>query len=220
MVVRILALHGYSQNAIAFEKRLTALRKTCGAEVEFVCLAGPLLLASQLPNTNIPAFDSSDAIEANESRAWIQWRKDDPNHHGFPETLALLRDTLSERHFDGVLGFSQGAAMAALLCALLERPHIYPPFSIDGKAPHPPLKFCIAVSGFRVPGTIGDLVFPKNMKFDTPTLHIIARNDSIVAEKSSRELAALWKISRVEIHEGGHRIPTQQSWSELMARSQ
>ena len=64
-----------------------------------------------------------------------------------------------ERHaiIKGVFGFSQGAACAALLSALvwctsvhsltfslieisqLERPHLHEPFLIDGKAPHPPM---------------------------------------------------------------------------------
>jgi hypothetical protein len=59
----------------------------------------------------------------------------------------------------GLFFVSQGGAMAALLAALvrstlrslpsqlplmfsrlkLERPHLYPPFLIDGKTPHPPL---------------------------------------------------------------------------------
>ncbi|KAJ7054231.1 serine hydrolase FSH [Mycena amicta] len=218
-MVRVLALHGYSQNSAIFAKRLTALRETCGQQVEFVCLSGPILLpprniASQ-PN-RATAFDSSDAIEANESRAWFQWiHTDDPEHGGLPESLLLLRDVLSAQHFDGVLGFSQGATMGALLTALLERPHVYPPFLLEGKAPHPPFKFCIAVSGFRLPGAVGDKVFATN--FNTPTLHIIAAKDPVVPQESSQELVRVSNTARLEIHEGGHYFPATQGWTKLMA---
>jgi hypothetical protein len=38
---------------------------------------------------------------------------------GLPELLELFRDILKTRTFDGVLGFSQGAAVAVLLAALV-----------------------------------------------------------------------------------------------------
>ncbi len=34
---------------------------------------------------------------------------------------------------------SQGAALAAIVAALLEKPESYPPFLVDGKPPHPPM---------------------------------------------------------------------------------
>jgi len=43
--------------------------------------------------------------------------------------------------WDGIshIALSQGAAFAAIVTALLEKPETYPPFLIDGKPPHPPM---------------------------------------------------------------------------------
>jgi len=36
------------------------------------------------------------------------------------------------------MALSQGAAFAAIVTALLEKPETYPPFLINGRPPHPP----------------------------------------------------------------------------------
>lgn len=41
---------------------------------------------------------------------------------------------------------SQGAAFAAIIAALLEKPETYPPFLVDGKPPHPPM--CVLSRNF------------------------------------------------------------------------
>lgn len=41
---------------------------------------------------------------------------------GFSESLAAVSNAFDEHgSFDGILGFSQGAAMVALICGLMER---------------------------------------------------------------------------------------------------
>jgi len=224
----VLVLHGYSQNATIFSKRLGALRKQCGKSVDFVFVDGPKVLqpvdlvgATPGPGatstaTTLDALGASEAIEPNtESRAWWTWNNTKSNALGLPESLALLRDVLKTRTFDGVLGFSQGAALAALLAALLERPHAYPPFLIDGQPPHPPFKFCVAVSGFRLSEPIADAIYGTS--FSTPTLHIIGRNDIIVVEERSQSLIKISANARVEEHDGGHFVPSKGNWRKFLA---
>ncbi|KAH8827861.1 FSH1-domain-containing protein [Flagelloscypha sp. PMI_526] len=223
----ILVLHGYSQNAHIFSKRLGALRKQCGKTVEMVFVDAPMQLSPHDLLGSSPQQASSDstsqntlsalgAAEASTDDPNLQprgWWKSDPTRtkmEGIENTLALLRDILKERTFDGVLGFSQGAGLAALLSALLERPEIYPPFLVEGKAPHPPFKFCVAVAGFRPRDKRFDALWEK--PYQTPTLHIIGKNDIIVTEERAQQLVEVSGSPRVQFHEGGHFVPSKANW--------
>ena len=62
------------------------------------------------------------------------------------------------------------------------------------------------MSGFRLPGPIGDAVFSSN--YTTPTLHIIGRNDVVVIEERSRQLVQASENARVEEHDGGMSVFT------------
>ncbi|KAI0034841.1 FSH1-domain-containing protein [Vararia minispora EC-137] len=215
---RVLVLHGYTQNASIFGKRIGALRKTLGKSVELVFVDAPVILR---PADLVETFGSTADLGAAEAtpdaddpaltpRAW--WKTDASRTRtgGLLESVEVLRDILKAGRFDGVFGFSQGAAMAAILAALLERPHLFPPFLIDGAAPHPPFTFCIAASGFKPAGEFAARVFEGG--YETPTLHVIGRNDVIVIEERSRSLVDVSKNARVEMHDGGHFVPSKANW--------
>ncbi|KAJ7701829.1 serine hydrolase FSH [Mycena rosella] len=215
----VLVLHGYSQNAAIFSKRLGALRKQCGKSVDFVFLDGPIILQptdlfGSAPQSTLESLDSSEAAQS-EARAWWTWNTNKSEPIGLPESLEVLRDILKTRTFDGVLGFSQGAAAAALLAALLERPHSYPPFLVDGKPPHPPFKFCVAVAGFQLGGSIAGPIF--DTPYSTPTLHIIGTTDVVVLEERSQKLVDVSTHARVETHDGGHFVPSKGNWRKFLA---
>ncbi|KAF9463597.1 serine hydrolase-domain-containing protein [Collybia nuda] len=133
---------------------------------------------------------------------------------GLEESLSLVQDTLKGRRFDGVFGFSQGAAFAAVIAALLERPQLYPSFLVDGQPLHPPLKFCVAVSGFKVRDPLCDSIFAQ--PFSTPTLHVIGKTDIIVTEERSRLLVEASSDGRVEEHDGGHFVPSKGHWRKFL----
>ncbi|CAK5278161.1 unnamed protein product [Mycena citricolor] len=153
--------------------------------------------------------------EGAEARGWFKWNASKNEAEGLAESLVMIRDLLKSQRFDGVFGFSQGAGMAGLLSAMLERPESYQPFLIDGQPPHPPFKFCVAVSGFRLNGAIGDSVFATTYK--TPTLHVIGKTDIIVVEERSRKLVDLNESPRVEEHDGGHFVPSKGNWRKFLA---
>ncbi|KAJ7261230.1 serine hydrolase FSH [Mycena rebaudengoi] len=214
----VLVLHGHSQNAEMMMERLTALRKQCGNRVEFVFLDGPLALQSGNWELFIstPRATFSTAIAPNQylSRSWWSWIPEKEEAINLPESLELIRDILRTRTFDGVLGFSQGATMAAILTALLERPLIYPPFLIDGNAPHPPLKFCISVAGFKLKDPIANIIFAA--RYSTPTLHVIGKADTRIEAWKSRNLAKICTNALIEEHDGGHLIPSDGNWARFM----
>ncbi|GJE91352.1 FSH1 domain-containing protein [Phanerochaete sordida] len=216
---KVLVLHGYAQSATIFSKRLGALRKACKG-IDFVFLDAPHVLSpvdlAETFNTpeELGAPEAAESDPALQPRGWWKVDRTRTKMTGIEETFALLRDTLSKDHYDGVFGFSQGAAMAAMLAALLEKPHVFPDFLIDGKPPHEPLSFCIAAAGFRPRGELSDALFLPS--YSTPTLHVLGRNDVIVVEERSKTLLDVSSNKRVEWHDGGHFVPSKANWRNFL----
>lgn len=217
---KVLMLHGHSQNASIFSKRLGALRKSMGKGIEMVFVDGPIVLLpvdldgpSSLAALGASEANTTSSDPSTMPRAWWKSNPERTIAHGLEDSILLLRDILQRDRYDGVFGFSQGAAMAALLAALLEKPHSYPPFLIDGEAPHPPFKFCVAVSGFKAPGSLSAETFGTS--YYTPTLHVLGRNDVIVVEERSKSLLDLSHNKRLEEHDGGHFVPSKANWREF-----
>ncbi|KAK0506446.1 FSH1-domain-containing protein [Armillaria luteobubalina] len=216
----ILVLHGYAQNAHILSKRLGALRKQCGKDVDMVFIDAPHVLqaedlfggASESNENTLEAYTEDPTLTP---RGWFRAFADKTRAVGLDDSLVLFRDILTERTYDGVFGFSQGAAVAALLCALLEKPESYPPFLIDGKSPHPPFKFCVAVAGLRITDPLVDVLF--NPTYSTSTLHIIGKTDTIVTSDRSQELIDVSSNKRIEEHDGGHFVPSKTPWRKFLA---
>ncbi|EKM53368.1 uncharacterized protein PHACADRAFT_259693 [Phanerochaete carnosa HHB-10118-sp] len=213
---KVLVLHGYAQSAAIFSKRLGALRKTCKG-VDLVFLDAPHVLSPVDLAESFNAPEELGTSETAESDPALQprgWWRSRTNLVGIEDSLVLLRDTLRKDHYDGVFGFSQGAALAAMLAALLEKPHVVPYFLVDGKAPHEPLEFCIVAAGFRPRGELGDAIFLPS--YSTQTLHILGRNDVIVVEERSKTLLDVSANKRVEWHDGGHFVPSKANWRNFL----
>jgi len=132
---------------------------------------------------------------------------------GLLEALEVIKDVLSKDTYAGVFGFSQGAGMAATIAALLEKPHLYPPFIVDGKPIHPPLEFCVSVAGYRPSGPIRAPLFTPS--YSTPTLHILGRTDVVVVEERSKQLIEVSTNQRVVYHPSGHFVPAQKTWRDF-----
>ncbi|OAL56680.1 hypothetical protein IQ07DRAFT_581991 [Pyrenochaeta sp. DS3sAY3a] len=137
--------------------------------------------------------------------------------------------------FDGVIGFSQGGACAAMLAALLEpgRRDAFArkekeggmrfPTSFEADADthgdvpivHPPLKFAVSYSGFAALGTSAYTAF-YDPKIATPVLHFLGTQDVVVEE--ARSLALVKACAHggeryVVYHPGGHFLPSTQKAS-------
>ncbi|KAF8489687.1 serine hydrolase FSH [Gautieria morchelliformis] len=222
---KVLMLHGFSQNASIFRKRMSVIRKACEGHVEFVFVDAPHdLVPVDLPGH---ALEWLQAAEANATtkddsltpRAW--WRANDEKTvcNGLQESLLLLREILRETTFQGVLGFSQGAAMAAVLAAVLEKPELYEPFMIGGKAVHPKLDFFIPISGFMPSDPLLEHILSRtSTKLTTPSLHVVGDTDVIVAPERSQLLISVCdqEVARVERHEGGHFVPSKANWRRFL----
>ena len=127
---------------------------------------------------------------------------------GLEDSLALARQTLQEHGpFDGLLGFSQGATLGALLCL--------------APSPLPPLRFAVLVSGFmpRDPALeplVGTAEGPPPLRVPLPSLHVMGENDQLVAAASSQRLSDCFAGATLHRHEGGHLVPSSADFRALL----
>ncbi|KAL8794761.1 MAG: hypothetical protein Q9195_002715 [Heterodermia aff. obscurata] len=235
--LRILLLHGYTQSGPLFSAKTRALHKAfqksfSPRSVQFSYPTGP----HRLRPTDVPGFSSDQANGAEddskgEVEAYGWWQRKDSTdegvvYKGIEEGLAAIAKCVREEGpFDGVIGFSQGAAAAAMVASLLEGEYRLRGFEETEKAGgmkypeslwgkngfvQPPLKFAIVYSGFRAPGERYDGFYKPQIK--TEVLHFIGQLDTVVEEERSRGLVACCEEQRVVVHPGGHFLPSQRPW--------
>ncbi|KAI0476089.1 serine hydrolase FSH [Xylariaceae sp. FL0804] len=191
--LKILMLHGYTQSGPLLEAKTKALAKMLvkalgpapfNLHPTFVCPTAPHnLRPSDIPGY-VPSESASEEDDDAPSDNWAWWRKDAATglYRGFEAGMQRVASAvLAAGGVDGVVGFSQGGALAALVAAALEQspsPRWPPPdtpspssslSSSSSSSPaaaaadwswlpalraanrHRPLRFCVVYSGFWAP---------------------------------------------------------------------
>jgi predicted esterase len=179
---RILCLHGYHGSGAILRDQAESLAAALRPDVEFVY--------PDAPSLSIGDF------------GW--W------HEGF-DGWERTRDWAVELvcagpRFDGIFGFSQGAALAGLLTAVMESAGAPPEFHFD---------FVVMVGGFtsELPKHAG--LFRHRLT--TPSVHVIGRSDVIVPARDSLRLADRFADPLILEHPGGHTIPAQNAVARPIA---
>lgn len=203
MALRVLTLHGFGQNANVFmEKRAKEISRKLRAVLTLHAIDAP----HELP------YDCS-------LRGW--WTYPEELWDGRGETIQALAEDLLQRPdcefeavglrksfdlvlaewsrggYDGILGFSQGAILAAALCAELHRQ--------GGAVPCP--RFAILISGFGKPVPKGLDAYPPKEPLRIPSLHIWGEADDHIPGWASEALAVHFVEPRTYVHTGHHYVP-------------
>ncbi|KAF1810172.1 FSH1-domain-containing protein [Eremomyces bilateralis CBS 781.70] len=241
--IKILMLHGFTQSGPLFRAKTRALEKNLQkafpAGVTLSYPTGPIRLA----RAEIPSFDNpsatSEAPKDNAGQleddldAWGWWKRKANTDPFVCEGLELgmgrVAEVLeAEGPFDGVIGFSQGGAMAAMVAALLEegRGEAVRKHEKDGgirfpemlekrdgdvsRTIHPPFKFAACYSGFKLLHPMYKGYYEPSIK--TPVLHFLGSLDTVVDEKRSLALVDVCEGGRQKLvyHPGGHFLPSSQ----------
>ncbi|KAL6713626.1 hypothetical protein ACLMJK_009091 [Lecanora helva] len=260
--LRILLLHGFTQSPTLFHAKTRALHKHLLRLFPSPHYALSLHYAPaphKLPLADIPGYDyqqppntnnnnEEEEQEAPEAYGWWR-RKDRPEsevpggvlYEGIERGLDSIAEFIrGEGPFEGVVGFSQGAAAAGMVASLSEgqgRREAFErrsgekgegiPFpsgflakegeegAVEGFV-QGPLKFAICYSGFRAPGPLYDAFYEPKIK--TPVLHVLGQMDVVVEERRARDLvrACDGGEGRVVIHPGGHFVPSAKPWLDAV----
>ena len=103
--------------------------------------------------------------------------------------------------FAGLLGFSQGAGFAALLCALQQ--------SGSDLAPSPPVRFAILYGGFRTRAVAHQQFYQE--KIPTPSLNCIGLQDTICPPSVNEHLSRSFTDAQIARFNHGHVLTKEQS---------
>ncbi|CAH8577285.1 unnamed protein product [Schistosoma curassoni] len=191
--LKVLCLHGYRQNSDVFREKTGGLRKSLKKLCEFKFISAPNVIEC---SSNACAWWFSKPMEflAQESSTYDA---------GFRESLLAVKKYIKEEGpFDGMLGFSQGAAFLLLLQIMME--HKLSDFTDYDVGP---IKFTILVAPFISRCLLHQAIYVY--KTSIPSLVVYGETDSVIPREMSEEaLDVFLSEPKVFVHDGGHYIPT------------
>ncbi|XP_024121870.1 esterase OVCA2 [Oryzias melastigma] len=222
--LRILCIHGYRQNGNTFREKTGALRKLLKKQVELVYMTAPLRVQKEGSGEVSPAENGSSSGAGGEEdpRGW--WFSDPQSRSfnalqqceeslGIEESVTAVKEAVKAHGpFDGVLGFSQGAAFVAMLCSLQEQ-KVAPEFIF---------RFAILVAGFRSLCKEHEKFYSATLQI--PSLHVFGLEDKVIPDHMSRDLLPSFQDPQVLIHPGGHFVPAasahRQTYQDFLKKFQ
>lgn len=201
MRTTLLALHGFTLNGEVMRQGLGDLAPRLEQHVELLCPDAPndcspgavdrLYAAWGMPRQPPP------------HRCWWEASDDASVYHGWERTLATLRELMAQHAPVGLLGFSQGAMLAATLAALSSRGEL------------PALDFAVVIAGSlpraaALRGAFDQLV-------SIPSFHVWGERDQLTGPGSPL-LAERFDPAQREIvtWPGSHTIPTSGEAAERL----
>ncbi|RUS33130.1 hypothetical protein BC938DRAFT_472954 [Jimgerdemannia flammicorona] len=202
--MKILALHGFRQNAHIIRRALRPLERQLEGHAAFTYLNAPHAYTVGSTPDGVTGVEHPTWKQAmNHQRQWYSASDDGKVYGGMDVTMRYIDQAFKEERFDGIIGFSQGATLIGLLAAL--QPHNNISF-----------RFGICISGFPSRADAHrDLTRPNTIQ-NTATLHIYGLQDEhlgtpVEMEAKTRALAALFADGTgVTIsHSGGHFTPAK-----------
>ncbi|KAJ5950880.1 Serine hydrolase FSH [Penicillium vulpinum] len=217
--MRILMIHGSRQSGELFRAKLQGLEKLIRralqpGEVEFLYPIAPFRLE--------PSNGTSELRNRHGEWSWWQSESIDGLYPGLEDGLNGIGSILKDSGpFDGIIGFSQGAAAAAMVASLLEENRRDTFVRLEAEAgthypacfdtlEHPPLKFVVSISGYAASHPAYRAFYDPVIR--TPMLHFLGSMDTIVDEAASMRLVQSCqegneKKQTVIWHSGGHVVP-------------
>lgn len=237
-----MCLPGYLQSGKVFAEKSSGIRKilTKKYDCQLDYIDPPVLIPNKEELPFVLSADEEEAnkkfsglVDLNVNRCWWSHKSNPCRYEHFDEALAYVVNYIKENGpYDGIIGFSQGAAMAAIVAN-----------SIGELLPsHGNFKVAVIISGFA-------FVEPKNPEDDREKLNseitevleyikkvtpvpgyekyfqppkdsftsvvlIYGANDAAVPTIRSRHLESLYdpKILKSFVHDGGHLVPNKKQF--------
>jgi pimeloyl-ACP methyl ester carboxylesterase len=243
--LRILCLHGFTSNGTVHAHQLRRLTAHFPPSThEFLFPDAPHRVPDlsahmdpTAPGTQAWADFVTGAAPEVGHRAWWFARDGEGEgrmgeFEGLEESLRVLGGVIaggggdsssagagSRRPIDAIVGFSQGACLAGMLCALLQTKNAQHPLrrllqidagesSSSGGMLLPPLAGVI-FSGFRARFERYDGIYAGGID-EVPVLHVLGEKDPLVGSERSEALIRACAKGDVLRHAGGHDIPREE----------
>ncbi|XP_021297409.1 esterase C25G4.2-like [Herrania umbratica] len=186
--MKILCLHGFRTSGSFLHKQISKWDPSVFHHFDM-----------DFPDGLFPAGGKSDieGIFPPPYFEWFQFNKDFTEYTNLEECVSHLCEYITTKGpFHGLLGFSQGATLCALLLG----------YQAQGKVlkEHPPFKFFVSISGskFREP-SICEVAYKDAIK--VKSVHFIGAKDWL--KLPSEELATAFDSPLIIRHPQGHTVP-------------
>ncbi|KAB8239996.1 serine hydrolase FSH [Aspergillus flavus] len=204
---RILMLHGHGQSGRFFYYKTTPLVESikqntihCGQSED----SGDIEL--YYPNGTLQASEAQDA----DVWAWGYGDYEEGCIFGLEMSIKKVMDILDKHGpFVGIVGFSTGAAIAAIVASLMERQkqskRARSTFPSTMQRSHPPFRFAICFSGFKLGHPNYQALYEPKLR--TPMLHFIAELDTMIPRALTEQLVQQCFHCQVKYFMGTHYVP-------------
>ncbi|GMM33931.1 putative serine hydrolase [Saccharomycopsis crataegensis] len=194
---KILMLHGFAQNASIFRAKTSRLRKLLeGKSLELYYADAPIELK--------PEDNGSEVISAIKLRAWwITECQNGQKSFDITQAITSIKEIIiKEGPFVGIIGFSQGAALAQMIVNNIN----------EWGNGDTTLKFSIFVSGFAMKESMVDKHQEVlNNKISLPSMMVIGELDTVISNERSLEFVKNNTEPGTNIvvsHQGAHIFPS------------
>ncbi|KAJ5941238.1 hypothetical protein N7516_001406 [Penicillium verrucosum] len=224
--MKILMIHGSRQSGELFRAKLQALEKLLHQtldpphpNLELIYPTAPFALEPSAGSTT-----TTDLRTRHGAWSWFGSETIDGLYPGLEGGLESIASLLKNSGpFDGIVGFSQGAAAAAIVASLLEgnRKDAFATLEAETGIPypacfkeleHPPLRFVVSISGYVASHLDYRAFYEPGIR--TPVMHFLGSMDTVVEEGASMRLVESCRVlgdekKQIVIwHSGGHVVPS------------
>ncbi|HEU4579434.1 MAG TPA: hypothetical protein VFS67_14330 [Polyangiaceae bacterium] len=193
MRTMLLGLHGFTMNGASLRRLLGALEPRLAEHVELSFPDAPHTASEASVAQLLRRMGGSPSPPPN--LEWWNSGEDGRQYRGWAETRARLSAELQQRPAVGLLGFSQGAAVAAALSAVAQRGSL------------PSLGFVVLVGGF--PPRAAELLPLFEEPLTIPSLHIWGEADPLAKHAALLVTKFSAPSRQVVTWPGPHAIPTR-----------
>jgi Ran GTPase-activating protein (RanGAP) involved in mRNA processing and transport len=197
--LRVLVLHGHKQNATSFKKSTKKILRPLASLVELVFVDSPHFY--QPPEAT--GSDMADHFQKSAHNKTFWHMSDDPStmhYTGLEDSIRYIDEKCrDEGPFQGIIGFSQGGCLAALL-ALLQDRH-------SPRVLHCEFQFVVMISAFLCRDVRPEFCMLEGGGQEgiaLPSFHSWGLADALMHPARSEALAGRFRGSVAVTHPGGH----------------
>ncbi len=194
MPTTLLAFHGYTLNGARMRAQMGALVEALAPHVDLVFPDGPHTCDPAAVDRLYQAWDTPRLPPPHLS--WWDATDDGQTYRGFEQTMDAVRALAADASELAVLGFSQGAMLAAAIAAQ------------SSAGTFPPLRFAVLIAGRKPRAAALQPLFEEPVR--VPSLHVLGDADRLTGAHGPA-LAERFDPGTREVHRwpGPHMIPTR-----------
>jgi predicted esterase len=190
----LLAFHGFTLNGELMRQRLEPFIQEWEPELDLVAPDAPHPCSPQTVEAMRQLMRGMETPAPH--LCWWNASSDASVYEGLDRTLLVVREEMERRAPIGVLGFSQGAMLAAVIAALSARSEV------------PAIRFAVLIAGATPRAKALQPLFERPI--DVPSLHVYGDRDLFAGANAARLAEHFDPSSRsVHIWPGSHVIPTR-----------